>query len=57
LRNFFYGNVNGWSLDENNVSYLKLNQKAKMVIPNFRPFAVDAMEKNRGITIELDFKI
>ena len=56
LREFFYGNVNGWTVDNNNVQCLKLNQGAKLVIPNFRPFENDAMEENRGITIELDFK-
>jgi hypothetical protein len=57
LNNFFFGNVNGWFLDDNNIQCLKLNQKAKMTIPNFRPFEADVMERNRGMTIELDFKI
>jgi hypothetical protein len=37
---------------------LRLNQGANLTIPNFEPFATDAMDSaNYGMTIELDFKI
>lgn len=57
LENFFYGQINGWTTDENGNQYLKLNQGAKLTIPDFRPFASKKIANNSGMTIELDFKI
>lgn len=57
LDKFFYGQVNGWMVDENENKYLKLNQGAKLTVPDFRPFNPNAMLRGGGMTIELDFKI
>lgn len=56
LSDFYYGNINGWTTDEEGASYLKLSQGAKMVCNTFKPFTTDAMD-NLGTTIELDFKL
>ncbi len=58
LNDFYYGDINGWFTDENGVSYLKLSQGATLTLPEYKPFAKNAMDKsNYGITIELDFKL
>lgn len=58
LINFFYGNVNGWMTDKDGTKYLKLNQGAKLETDkDFRPFGSNILAENKGMTIELDFKI
>ena len=57
LNNFFFGEVNGWSVDEDQNKFLKLNQKATLTVPGFRPYYSRKLSKNTGMTIELDFKI
>jgi hypothetical protein len=55
---FYYGNINGWALDEYGVSYLKVSQGATVTVPNYRPYRSDAMGAGgQGLTIELDFKL
>lgn len=50
--NNFNWNTNGWLLDKNNVTALKLNGDARAII-NYAPFEHDI--KTNGITIELEF--
>lgn len=57
LENFFYGQINGWMVDEEGNQYLKLNQGAKLTIPDFHPYSSKKIANNSGMTIELDFKI
>lgn len=58
LNNFYYGTINGWFTDENGASYLKLSQGASLTLPDYRPFATNAMDSSKyGMTIELDFKL
>lgn len=58
LKDFYYEDINGWSVDELGCPYLKLSQGAKLDLPNYRPFATNAMDASKyGITIELDFKL
>ena len=65
LENFFYGQINGWATEEffindeetEKINYLKLNQGAKLTVPNFRPYSSKKLAKNGGMTIELDFKV
>ena len=55
---FYYGNINGWSLDEYGANYLKVSQGAAVALPNYRPYRSDAMGSgSQGLTIELDFKL
>ena len=66
LTGLHYGEVNGWLMEEDGTSYLKLTSGAKMEIPRneFRPFkedpTVSSVTNSRmgyGMTIELDFAI
>jgi hypothetical protein len=41
LSNFHYGTANGWLMDQNGVSYLKLSSGASLAMPEFKPFATD----------------
>lgn len=50
--NNFNWNTNGWLLDKNNVTALKLNGDARAII-NYAPFEHDI--KTNGITIEFEF--
>ena len=59
-----YGAVNGWMIDQDGTSFLKLSSGATLDIPNFKPFALDPTRPSQtnsrmgyGMTIELDFKI
>ena len=56
LTNFYYRNINGWMIDEDQVSYLKLNQGAQFEFTDFAPFTSIAPTSN-GLTIELDFRV
>jgi hypothetical protein len=56
LTNFYYRNINGWMQDENEVSYLKLNQGAQFEFTDFAPFT-DIAPTSNGMTIELDFRV
>ena len=51
-----YSTTNGWLMEEDGTSYLKLTSGASLSVNNFRPFEQDP-SKNNGITIELDFEI
>lgn len=58
LENFYYGNINGWQIDEEEgIPCLKLSQGAKLTIPGYYPLRNKNTTNNRGITIELDFKL
>jgi hypothetical protein len=57
LTNFYYGNANGWLIDEEGVNYLNLTSGAKLEVPNFRPFGDNYIVTSKGLTIELDFEI
>jgi hypothetical protein len=64
LTDAHYGNYDGWLLNNNGVSYLKLASGAKFNIPSFRPFKYDPTKKTQvdqkmgyGMTIEFDFEI
>ena len=58
LQDFYYGGINGWFTDDAGAPYLKFSQGAKLVLPDYKPFAVNAMDASKyGITIELDFKL
>lgn len=58
LENFYYGDINGWFIDDGGASYLKLSQGASLSLPEYKPFAKNAMDKsNYGLTVELDFKV
>ena len=66
LTGLHYGEVNGWLMEEDGTSYLKLTSGAKMEIPRseFRPFKEDPTTTSAtnsrmgyGMTIELDFAI
>ncbi|GEM_PF-332317 len=46
--------TNGWVLDENNVTTLRISQGARVEIP-FRPFFSDF--KSTGKTLEIEFKV
>jgi len=37
----YYGTTNGWLEDENGTSYLKLTGGAQLILPDFKPFALD----------------
>ena len=50
--NDFNWNTNGWILDNNNITALKLNGDARAII-NYAPFANDI--KTNGISIEIEF--
>lgn len=52
FENFLWGNENGWIEDPNGEPALKLTNGAKLTIPNYQPFARDAIN---GFTIEVDF--
>lgn len=58
-----YGASDGWLMDENGVSYLKMISGASFSMPSFKPFAYDPTVKTsasytgNGMTIELDFEI
>lgn len=53
FENFLWGNENGWVTNENNETALKITNGAKLEIPSYNPFKIDAIEN--GLTIELDF--
>jgi hypothetical protein len=55
LSNFYYRTVNGWMIDNDGVSYLKVSQGAQVVFDKYSPY--DGNPKTKGITIELDFKL
>lgn len=58
LKDFYYGSINGWFTDETGTPYLKFSQGAKLELPDYKPFATNAMDSSKyGITIELDFKL
>ena len=58
LQDFYYGTINGWFTDETGTPYLKFSQGAKLELPDYKPFATNAMDASKyGITIELDFKL
>lgn len=66
LTGLHYGEVNGWLMENDGTSYLKLSSGAKMEIPRseFRPFKEDPTSTSTtnsrmgyGMTIELDFAI
>ena len=58
LKDFYFKTINGWMTDEEGISYLKINQGAQLTIPNYYPFANNAMAADaNGLTIELDFKM
>ena len=66
LTGLHYGEVNGWLMEDDGTSYLKLSSGAKMEVPRneFRPFkedpTVSSVTNSRmgyGMTIELDFAI
>ncbi len=66
LTGLHYGEVNGWLMEDDGTSYLKLTSGAKMEIPRseFRPFKEDPTTTSAtnsrmgyGMTIELDFAI
>lgn len=58
LENFYFGDINGWFVDDADYNYLKMTQGAKLTVPTFKPLEKNAMDaSNYGITIELDFKI
>lgn len=66
LTDLHYGEVNGWLMEEDGTSYLKLSSGAKMEVPRseFRPFKEDPTTTSAtnsrmgyGMTIELDFAI
>lgn len=58
LENFYFGDINGWFIDDEDYNYLKLTQGAKLKVPTFKPFEKNAMDSsNHGVTVELDFKI
>ena len=52
FENFLWGNENGWIEDSDGEPALKLTNGAKLTIPNYQPFARDAVN---GFTIEIDF--
>jgi hypothetical protein len=59
-----YGKVNGWMMDDDGTSYLKLSSGASLLVPGFKPFEHDPTKMNGadsrmgyGMTIELDFAI
>lgn len=64
LNNLHYGKTNGWLMDENGTSYLKLSSGASMLLDDFLPFKYDPTKTTSaddrmgyGMTIELDFKL
>lgn len=57
LEDFYFESINGWLADENGVPCLKLSQGAKLSIPNYFPLRNPNTTNNKGITIELDFKL
>lgn len=54
LKDFHFGNVNGWFQEENGDKYLKVSQGASVSLKSFSPFDKNATLD--GLTIELDFK-
>lgn len=64
LTDLHYGVSDGWLMDENGTSFLKMTSGAKLEMPTFKPFQYDPTVKNNnasyagnGMTIELDFEI
>ena len=63
LNGLHYGKANGWLMDENGVSYLKLSSGASLILDDFLPFKNDPTKSGSdsrmgyGMTIELDFEI
>lgn len=64
LRNLHYGEVNGWMMDSEGTSYLKLSSGASLQLPDFKPFVYDPTKVSNadsrmgyGMTIEIDFEI
>ena len=54
FNNFLWGKENGWIIDENDETALKISNGATLKIP-FSPFKTEAT--TTGLTIELDFKV
>lgn len=64
LYNLHYGEVNGWMMDDDGTSFLKLSSGAYLQLPEFKPFAHDPTKASGadsrmgyGMTIEIDFAI
>lgn len=64
LKNLHYGQVNGWMMDAEGTSYLKLSSGASLELPDFKPFVYDPTKVSSadsrmgyGMTIEIDFEI
>lgn len=64
LSGLHYGEVNGWMMDEDGTSYLKLSSGASLTLPDFRPFINDPTKTSTsdsrmgyGMTIEVDFEV
>lgn len=55
FENFLWGQENGWLRAPDGDPALKLTNGAKLTIPNYRPFAKDAIAT--GLTIEVDFML
>ena len=51
-----YGETNGWLVDDDGISHLKLSAGANLSMPNFRPFEKD-LAAAQGMTIELDLEV
>lgn len=57
-----YGSSDGWLMDTDGTTYLKLTSGAAMTLDSFKPFQYDLTKKEGdnpglGMTIELDFEI
>lgn len=55
LSNFYYRTINGWMIDENDIPFLRVSQGAIVEFNEYSPYSENP--KNKGITIELDFKL
>jgi hypothetical protein len=55
LSNFYYRTINGWMIDENDIPFLRVSQGATVEFNEYSPYSENP--KNKGITIELDFKL
>lgn len=64
LTGLHYGTADGWLMDADGISHLKLSSGAKLDLESFRPFEKDPTltdpndsKMGSGMTIELDFEI
>jgi hypothetical protein len=55
LKDFYWGEINGWMSDEDKESLLRLSAGANLEVANCYPFANDAT--GTGLTIEMDFAV